>query len=34
MPLRIDERVKLRSNTRRALRLVLTPTSLRSVVEP
>lgn len=34
MPLRIDERVKLRSNTRQALRLVLTSTSRQSVVEP
>jgi len=33
MPLRIDERVKLRSNSRRALRLVLTPISQRSAVE-
>jgi tRNA(Ile)-lysidine synthase len=33
MPLRIDERVKLRSNSRRALRLVLTPTSQGSAAE-
>ncbi|MFQ5805200.1 MAG: tRNA lysidine(34) synthetase TilS [Phycisphaerae bacterium] len=33
MPLRIDERVKLRSNSRRALRLVLTPTSQGSAVK-
>jgi tRNA(Ile)-lysidine synthase len=33
MPLRIDERVKLRSNTRRALRLVLKPTSQGSAVK-
>lgn len=34
MPLRIDERAKLRSNSRRALRLVLTPRSPRSAVKP
>jgi len=33
MPLRIDERVKLRTNSRRALRLVLTSTSRQSAVE-
>jgi tRNA(Ile)-lysidine synthase len=33
MPLRIDERVKLRSNSRRALRLVLKPTAPQATVE-
>jgi tRNA(Ile)-lysidine synthase len=34
MPLRIDERVKLRSESRRALRLVFTPTAPGSGVKP
>lgn len=34
MPLRIDERAKLRSSSRRALRLVLTPNSQGSAVRP
>ena len=34
MPLRIDERVKLRSESRRALRLVLTPTAHGSATKP
>ena len=34
MPLRIDERAKLDANTRRALRLVLTPTSQGSATRP
>ena len=34
MPLRIDERAKLRSNSRRALRLVLTPTARGSAAKP
>jgi tRNA(Ile)-lysidine synthase len=34
MPLRIDERAKLRPNTRRAMRLVLKPNSQGSAVKP